>query len=108
MPQLFFLVKMLQLRLFQIVLFIVDIYERLLAPRSYLNSGFIFYFYVHCSGDCQVAIMKRLRHPNIVLFMGAVTEPPKLSIVTEYLSRFNFLCSYPPAKVCIIVNLQIF
>lgn len=32
--------------------------------------------------------MKRLRHPNIVLFMGAVTEPPNLSIVTEYLSRY--------------------
>lgn len=37
--------------------------------------------------------MKRLRHPNIVLFMGAVTKPPNLSIVTEYLSRF-FLPSY--------------
>ncbi|KAK6126287.1 hypothetical protein DH2020_039992 [Rehmannia glutinosa] len=35
----------------------------------------------------EVAIMKRLYHPNIVLFMGAVTEPPNLSIVTEYLSR---------------------
>ncbi|XP_047337004.1 serine/threonine-protein kinase CTR1 [Impatiens glandulifera] len=35
----------------------------------------------------EVAIMKRLRHPNIVLFMGAVTEPPNFSIVTEYLSR---------------------
>ncbi|XP_073033282.1 serine/threonine-protein kinase CTR1-like [Primulina eburnea] len=35
----------------------------------------------------EVAIMKRLRHPNIVLFMGAVTERPNLSIVTEYLSR---------------------
>ncbi|XP_058085948.1 serine/threonine-protein kinase CTR1 isoform X2 [Magnolia sinica] len=35
----------------------------------------------------EVAIMKRLRHPNIVLFMGAVTRPPNLSIVTEYLSR---------------------
>ncbi|TYI97678.1 hypothetical protein E1A91_D01G159800v1 [Gossypium mustelinum] len=35
----------------------------------------------------EVAIMKRLRHPNIVLFMGAVTHPPNLSIVTEYLSR---------------------
>lgn len=31
--------------------------------------------------------MERLRHPNIVLFMGAVTQPPNLSIVTEYLSR---------------------
>ncbi|XXG64703.1 hypothetical protein AAC387_Pa05g2584 [Persea americana] len=35
----------------------------------------------------EVAIMKRMRHPNIVLFMGAVTRPPNLSIVTEYLSR---------------------
>ncbi|URD83379.1 serine threonine-protein kinase [Musa troglodytarum] len=35
----------------------------------------------------EVAIMKSLRHPNIVLFMGAVTEPRNLSIVTEYLSR---------------------
>ncbi|KAL2933570.1 Serine/threonine-protein kinase CTR1 [Bienertia sinuspersici] len=35
----------------------------------------------------EVAIMKRLRHPNIVLFMGAVTEPPNLAIVTEYLCR---------------------
>ncbi|KAL1541367.1 copper transport protein ctr1, variant 2 [Salvia divinorum] len=35
----------------------------------------------------EVAIMKRLRHPNIVLLMGAVTESPNLSIVTEYLSR---------------------
>ncbi|GMG99473.1 hypothetical protein Nepgr_001313 [Nepenthes gracilis] len=32
-------------------------------------------------------MMKRLWHPNIVLFMGAVTQPPNLSIVTEYLSR---------------------
>ncbi|XP_057499743.1 serine/threonine-protein kinase CTR1-like isoform X1 [Actinidia eriantha] len=35
----------------------------------------------------EVTITRRLRHPNIVLFMGAVTQPPNLSIVTEYLSR---------------------
>ncbi|OEL14922.1 Serine/threonine-protein kinase CTR1 [Dichanthelium oligosanthes] len=35
----------------------------------------------------EVAIMRSLRHPNIVLLMGAVTQPPNLSIVTEYLSR---------------------
>lgn len=35
--------------------------------------------------------MKGLRHPNIVLLMGAVTEPPNLSIVTEYLSRYQEL-----------------
>ncbi|XP_042507271.1 serine/threonine-protein kinase CTR1 isoform X2 [Macadamia integrifolia] len=35
----------------------------------------------------EVAIMKRIRHPNVVLFMGAVTKRPHLSIVTEYLPR---------------------
>ncbi|MCO5598420.1 hypothetical protein L7F22_052515 [Adiantum nelumboides] len=35
----------------------------------------------------EVAIMKRIRHPNVVLFMGAVTKYPNLSIVTEFLPR---------------------
>uniref|UniRef100_A0A1D1Z8I9 non-specific serine/threonine protein kinase n=1 Tax=Anthurium amnicola TaxID=1678845 RepID=A0A1D1Z8I9_9ARAE len=35
----------------------------------------------------EVRIMKRLRHPNVVLFMGAVTRVPNLSIVTEFLPR---------------------
>ncbi|KAM3341317.1 serine/threonine-protein kinase CTR1 isoform X1 [Capsicum galapagoense] len=48
----------------------------------------------------EVAIMKRLRHPNIVLFMGAVTQRPNLSIVTEYLSRGSLyrLIHKPGAK----------
>ncbi|KAL2517859.1 Serine/threonine-protein kinase CTR1 [Abeliophyllum distichum] len=36
---------------------------------------------------CEVDIMLRLRHPNVVLFMGAVTIPPNLSILTEFLPR---------------------
>ncbi|KAM7267029.1 hypothetical protein ACFE04_009195 [Oxalis oulophora] len=28
---------------------------------------------------CEIEIMLRLRHPNIVLFMGAVTRPPHFS-----------------------------
>ncbi|KAM7277959.1 hypothetical protein ACFE04_005093 [Oxalis oulophora] len=35
----------------------------------------------------EMRIMRRLRHPNIVLFMGAVTRPPHLSIISEYLPR---------------------
>lgn len=35
----------------------------------------------------EVAIMKRTRHPNVVLFMGVVTKRPNFSIVTEYLPR---------------------
>ncbi|XWS60880.1 hypothetical protein CRYUN_Cryun07bG0075700 [Craigia yunnanensis] len=36
----------------------------------------------------EVLIMKKLRHPNVVLFMGAITRPPNLSIVTEFLHRY--------------------
>ncbi|GMJ12301.1 hypothetical protein like AT3G06620 [Hibiscus trionum] len=35
----------------------------------------------------EVSLMKRLRHPNVLLFMGAVTSPQRLCIVTEFLSR---------------------
>ncbi|MED6138314.1 hypothetical protein PIB30_073231 [Stylosanthes scabra] len=35
----------------------------------------------------EVSVIKRLRHPNILLFMGAVTSPQRLCIVTEFLPR---------------------
>ncbi|XP_071690808.1 uncharacterized protein [Rutidosis leptorrhynchoides] len=35
----------------------------------------------------EVSLMKRLRHPNILLFMGAVTSPEHICIVTEFLPR---------------------
>ncbi|KAI3863967.1 hypothetical protein MKW98_031559 [Papaver atlanticum] len=35
----------------------------------------------------EVLLMKRLRHPNVLLFMGAATSPHHLCIVTEFLPR---------------------
>ncbi|XP_059287321.1 uncharacterized protein LOC132040683 [Lycium ferocissimum] len=35
----------------------------------------------------EVSLMKRLRHPNILLFMGVITSPQRLCIVTEFLPR---------------------
>ncbi|KAF5464762.1 hypothetical protein F2P56_014814 [Juglans regia] len=35
----------------------------------------------------EVSLMKRLRHPNVLLFMGAVTSSEHLCIVTEFLPR---------------------
>ncbi|KAG0476327.1 hypothetical protein HPP92_013168 [Vanilla planifolia] len=40
----------------------------------------------------EVSIMNWIRHPNVILFMGAVTKPPHLSIVTEYLPRQAYIC----------------
>ncbi|KAI9118291.1 hypothetical protein K1719_010623 [Acacia pycnantha] len=55
------------------------------AVKKFLDQDF--------SGDAlaqfksEVEIMLRLRHPNVVLFMGAITRPPHSSILTEFLPR---------------------
>uniref|UniRef100_A0A2P2M0C1 non-specific serine/threonine protein kinase n=1 Tax=Rhizophora mucronata TaxID=61149 RepID=A0A2P2M0C1_RHIMU len=33
----------------------------------------------------EILILSRLRHPNVILFLGACTKPPRLSMVTEYM-----------------------
>ncbi|KAK9070216.1 hypothetical protein SSX86_010616 [Deinandra increscens subsp. villosa] len=40
----------------------------------------------------EVSIMRRVRHPNVVLFMGAITMHQRFSIVTEYISRGSLFC----------------
>ena len=56
----------------------------------------------------EIDIMRRLRHPNVVLLMGAVTVPGNLSIVTEFLHRgslFKLLHrEQPPAVAAALDN----
>ncbi|KAF7851144.1 hypothetical protein BT93_L4451 [Corymbia citriodora subsp. variegata] len=33
----------------------------------------------------EISILSRLRHPNVILFLGACMRPPHLSMVTEYM-----------------------
>ncbi|KAH9742870.1 protein kinase domain-containing protein [Citrus sinensis] len=33
----------------------------------------------------EISILSRLRHPNVILFLGACTKPPRLSMITEYM-----------------------
>ncbi|XP_022898729.1 serine/threonine-protein kinase EDR1-like isoform X2 [Olea europaea var. sylvestris] len=33
----------------------------------------------------EISILSRIRHPNVILFLGACTKPPHLSLVTEYM-----------------------
>ncbi|XP_061374708.1 serine/threonine-protein kinase EDR1 isoform X2 [Gastrolobium bilobum] len=55
------------------------------AVKKFLNQDF--------SGDAlaqfksEIEIMLRMRHPNVVLFMGAITRAPHFSILTEFLPR---------------------
>lgn len=39
----------------------------------------------------EVGIMESLRHPNVVLFLGAVEAPPRLAIVSEFMPRGSLL-----------------
>ncbi|CAN1765009.1 Serine/threonine-protein kinase EDR1 [Linum perenne] len=55
------------------------------AVKKFLDQGF--YGAALQEFKREVRIMRRLRHPNVVLFMGAVTRPPNLSIITEFLPR---------------------
>eukprot|EP01018_Ginkgo_biloba_P014533 Gb_10079 [translate_table: standard] len=35
----------------------------------------------------EISLLSRMRHPNVILFLGACTKPPRLSMVTEYMER---------------------
>ena len=48
-------------------------------------------FYLSISQDFrhEVNLLVKLRHPNIVQFLGAVTEKKPLMLITEYLRGVN-------------------
>ncbi|KAF3795039.1 Serine/threonine-protein kinase [Nymphaea thermarum] len=45
----------------------------------------------------ELALLQKLRHPNIVQFLGAVTQSSPMMIVTEYLPKGD-LCAYLKRK----------
>ncbi|KAI8015137.1 Serine/threonine-protein kinase EDR1 [Camellia lanceoleosa] len=49
----------------------------------------------------EVSLMKRFRHPNVLLFMGAVTSPQRLCIVTEFLPRACIYGSSGPDEISV-------
>ena len=57
----------------------------------------------------EVDLMRRLRHPNVILLMGAVTTTPNLSIVTEFLHRgslFKLLHKAQPKAIKAAMNAE--
>ncbi|KAI3987524.1 hypothetical protein MKX01_003210 [Papaver californicum] len=56
----------------------------------------------------EVLLMKKLRHPNVLLFMGPVTSPRHLCIVTEFLPRcFDRKTPKLDWKLCVLMTLDI-
>ncbi|KAJ7963880.1 putative Protein kinase [Quillaja saponaria] len=45
----------------------------------------------------ELALLQKIRHPNVVQFLGAVTQSTPMMIVTEYLPRGDF-CAYLKRK----------
>ncbi|KAK8938851.1 Serine/threonine-protein kinase CTR1 [Platanthera zijinensis] len=41
----------------------------------------------------ELALLQQIRHPNVVQFLGAITQSSPMMIVTEYLSKGDF-CAY--------------
>nr|XP_009762656.1 PREDICTED: serine/threonine-protein kinase CTR1-like [Nicotiana sylvestris]XP_016484613.1 PREDICTED: serine/threonine-protein kinase CTR1-like [Nicotiana tabacum] len=53
-----------------------------------MDTAFIGHkFFIYFHHVFQIEIMKRLRHPNVLLFMGAIFSQEKPAIVTEFLPR---------------------
>lgn len=48
----------------------------------------------------ELALLSKLRHPNIMQFLGAVTKSQPLVIVTEYLPKVIAQVYYPLLMVC--------
>lgn len=48
----------------------------------------------------ELALLSKLRHPNIMQFLGAVTKSQPLVIVTEYLPKVIAQVYFPLLIVC--------
>jgi len=58
-----------------------EVAVKFLNPANNVNEEFLDDFYK------EVVIMKSLRHPNILQFLGACTREPNICIVIEYMPR---------------------
>ena len=62
-------------------------YKPLMAPPAYPPNTRLMLRPRPAAPPPPVMIMSRLRHPNVVLFMGAVIAPSQLAIVTQFVPR---------------------
>lgn len=42
----------------------------------------------------ELALLQKVRHPNVVQFLGAVTQSNPMMIVTEYLPKVFYIHLY--------------
>ena len=52
----------------------------------------------------EIATLKKTRHDNIVLFMGACMKPPELAIVTRSVMIICYLCNVYEIESVVCLN----
>lgn len=65
---------------------------------------------VHREFAQELSILRKVRHKNIVQLIGAMTKPPRLCLVTEFMkggSALQFLHKHAPLKVPQLVKLSL-
>ncbi|CAI0626569.1 unnamed protein product [Linum tenue] len=68
----------------------IDVAVKVFSKQEYSDS-------VILSFRQEVSLTKRLRHPNVMLFMGAMSSPRRFCIITEFQLRGKFV-SVTPTK----------
>lgn len=76
-----------------ILLFIYDhVWSVTFFNHIYLSPGFDIltsgWFHRRAFMD-ELALLQKIRHPNVVQFLGAVTQSNPMMIVTEYLPKVS-------------------
>jgi serine/threonine protein kinase len=54
----------------------------------------------------EITVLSALRHPNVVLFMGAVTVAPNFCIITELVSRGSLWSVLHSSTPCVTLQMQ--
>lgn len=52
--------------------------------KTFENVGDILFVYPSAAFREELALLQKLRHPNIVQFLGAVTQSTPMRIILEY------------------------
>lgn len=52
----------------------------------------------------ELALLQKIRHPNVVQFLGAVTQSSPMMIVTEYLPKVYPICTEEENSLFILTS----
>ncbi|KAK6157519.1 hypothetical protein DH2020_011767 [Rehmannia glutinosa] len=67
----------------------IQVAVKKLGEEFFIDEEKVWVIYVKAFRD-ELALLQKMRHPNVVQFLGAVTQSTPMMIVTEYLPKGDF------------------